>query len=231
MPVSAETLRLLMDAGVEGDELLRIVESIDAQQAPERSAGAVRQARYRANKKAQTVTGDVTSDVTQSVTPRVHVEDNPSNLEITGKGRKKTTREDLTDFEAELFKLLDADRVHALVAVRKHKGGKLNGHSARLLVAKINACGLSPAQAADTMALRNWISIEAEWLKRDLPKPHSTASPAKPKKQTLATMWHDEARQHGIIDDPSSPPNGRVVPSLPAGQNQSPGVARRYAGT
>lgn len=54
MPVSAETLRRLMAAGVTGDALLGVVESIDADAASaasrlleEQTAAAARQARYR----------------------------------------------------------------------------------------------------------------------------------------------------------------------------------------
>ena len=69
MPVSADTLRKLMDAGLSGDALLDVVASIDADNVQKsRSNGAERQARYRA-KKASTVTSDVTRDVTKSVTP------------------------------------------------------------------------------------------------------------------------------------------------------------------
>lgn len=78
MPVSAHTLRLLMEAGLAGDALLAIVEQIDTDMAAtgpavERTAAAVRQQRYRARKKEaeqsqQSVTRDVTRDVTTSVT-------------------------------------------------------------------------------------------------------------------------------------------------------------------
>lgn len=69
MPVSAATLKLLIDAGVTGDALVAIVASIDEDAAPReqgRSAGAIRQERYR---KRHAVTGEsVTCDVTRDVT-------------------------------------------------------------------------------------------------------------------------------------------------------------------
>lgn len=69
MPVSAETLSKLMDAGLDGDALLDVVRSIDADMDSRkpRTKGAERQARYRA-KKAENVTSDVTCDVTSDVT-------------------------------------------------------------------------------------------------------------------------------------------------------------------
>lgn len=75
MPVSAQTLQALQEAGVAGDALLKIVRSIDADMvnisvsAP-RSAGAERQARYR-ERKTRDVTGDVTGDVTPIATSDV----------------------------------------------------------------------------------------------------------------------------------------------------------------
>lgn len=48
MTISANTLALLIAAGLEGDELMAIVRSIEADTAPKaKSAGAERQARYR----------------------------------------------------------------------------------------------------------------------------------------------------------------------------------------
>lgn len=182
MPVSAETLRLLMDAGVEGDDLLRIVASIDADNpAKTRSANAERQARFREKRKAESVTNNATSNVTQSVTPRAHVEDNLQTNNLSGSSeKKKTSRQDMADFQSELSSILDAERVQALIDVRRKKGGKLNGHSARLLIAKINDSGLTPGEAADTMVLRNWISIERSWVDRNSQsKPQATAPPGR----------------------------------------------------
>ena len=76
MPVSADTLRLLMSHGITGDDLIEIVASIDADHSrveKERSSAAIRQARYRENKKIQRnetcdVTNNVTCDVTRYVT-------------------------------------------------------------------------------------------------------------------------------------------------------------------
>jgi hypothetical protein len=76
----------------------------------------------------------------------------------------------------------------------------------------------------------DWHATWRNWFQRDLPKPHSTASP-KPKQLTKATMWREEARNHGILNDPSSPTDGRVVESHAGRQNQSSGIALRYAGT
>lgn len=69
MPVSANTLRMLMDAGLSGDELLAVVASIDADAQIEpkpKSGAALRQQRYR-DRKSANVTSDVTSDVTISL--------------------------------------------------------------------------------------------------------------------------------------------------------------------
>lgn len=161
MPVSAETLRLLMDAGVEGDELLRIVESIDRTPTKERSANAERQARHRAKKAAEIVT----NNVTESVTPRVRVEDNLQTKEITGKGRKKTAREDEADFVAAISPILDAERIESLCAVRRKKGATFSAHAGRLLSKALSACP-NVAEAADEMVLRNWTGVKPEWMEK-----------------------------------------------------------------
>lgn len=79
MPVSADTLELLISKGITGADLVEVVRSIDADQerlaappaetipAPAKSSGAIRQARYRA-RKDKTVTSDVTHNITSDVT-------------------------------------------------------------------------------------------------------------------------------------------------------------------
>jgi hypothetical protein len=106
------------------------------------------------------------------------------------------------------------------------------------------AAGMSTSEAlASSKRMHNWSLSDPKgkkldwhatwrnWFQRDLPKPNSTDSPAKPKQLTKATMWREEARNHGILNDPSSPTDGRVVESHAGRQNQSSGIALRYAGT
>lgn len=178
MPVSAQTLRLLMEAGIEGDELLAIVESIDAEQTPAaRSSSAVRQARYRARKKAESVTGDVTRDVTESVTPvtpLTRVDEKQPNIDTKSPSKKTTPTRDAAEFRSELAGDLDADRIEALVKHRRTKKAQVTAHAARLFKRDAAACGLSIADAADTCISRNWITVKPEWLQR----PHARGSPA-----------------------------------------------------
>lgn len=65
MTISAATLRKLINAGLSGEALIDIVESIENDMKPVRSSGAERQARYRERKRNER---DVTSDVTGDVT-------------------------------------------------------------------------------------------------------------------------------------------------------------------
>jgi hypothetical protein len=222
MPVSAETLRLLMDAGVDGDDLLRIVESIDNTPKP-RSANAERQARHRERLRAAGVTNNVTNNVTESVTPHVRVEDNLQTKEISGQGKKKTARENLADFVSELSSILDADRVQALVEVRRTKGGKLNGHAARLLIAKIRDCGIAPAEAADAMALRNWISIEPEWL-GNRKSSQATAPPPPRNAGELARL----ELLNGTRNDPPNPEPRLLEARDGNRETGGSGIARRF---
>lgn len=66
MAISSQTLKMLIDAGISGEQLVEIVQSIESDQQPKRSSGAERQARYR-NKK--TLQRDVTETVTEKVSP------------------------------------------------------------------------------------------------------------------------------------------------------------------
>lgn len=179
MPVSSDTLRLLMAAGLDGDDLLRVVASIDADNQPgKRSTGATRQARYRANLRAKSVTGDVTSDVTESVTgdaPLTRVEDKPLTTEITKAGSKKTRSADADAFKAELSDL-DPEHLTALIEHRRRKRGAITAKAARMFRSDAERCGLTLADAVDTCIRRNWIALEPEWLA----KPNARAGPERP---------------------------------------------------
>lgn len=64
MSISANTLELLMKAGLEGSALLAIVRSMEADMVKPVSTNAERQARYRAKHKAERNESNVTGDVT-----------------------------------------------------------------------------------------------------------------------------------------------------------------------
>lgn len=63
--MNVETLRLLVAKGLSPQDILEVAETLDAPKP--RSAAAIRQARYRANHKAEGATCDVTNDVTRDV--------------------------------------------------------------------------------------------------------------------------------------------------------------------
>lgn len=164
MPVSAQTLKLLMDAGVQGDDLVAIVESIDSDNAPKpRSGAAERQARYRAKKKGETVTDDATNNVTQSVTeasqPRARVEKTQQTIDKPN-GKNKTPS---VTQRQHLETVLDAERAEAVIEHRKRIRKPLTAHAAKLLAGKLGRCS-DPNAAADAMVSNGWQGFEPEWL-------------------------------------------------------------------
>jgi hypothetical protein len=214
----------LIAAKVSHDVIMETVLAFEAQQTDalekRREADRNRQNRKR--------NGDVTLSHVTRPPSRSHagVEDNLSKKDITGKKDKKDTApaalSDLEAFRAEVSQLLDAERVEAIVKHRRAKKGQLTAHAARLFIADAKAAGLSLPDAVDTCISRNWITVKADWLN----KPQATAPP---KKTTLATMWHEEARNHGILNDPPSQTTRHLDASLPRGQDQGTGLARRIA--
>jgi len=129
VPVSASTLRLLMAAGLGGDALLAVVESIEADAVRPKSSGAERQARYRA-RRAASVTSDVTRNVTESdatppnkessPTPPKEINPPPSSLRSVSRSARE---DDDVEFEfSENFWPLYPHKVGkptALIAFRK----------------------------------------------------------------------------------------------------------------
>jgi len=92
MPISADTLRKLLDAGLSGDELVDVVASIDADHSATpkpRSSQALRQERYRQRRDAERHS-DVTSDASRDdeaspdkEIPHTPLEINPINSALT----------------------------------------------------------------------------------------------------------------------------------------------------
>jgi hypothetical protein len=223
VPVSAETLRLLMDAGIEGDDLLRIVESID-QTPKQRSANAERQARFRAKNKGEGVISNVISNVTKSVTSPARVEGNSSNLEISNKNNKKTAREHLSDFKASLLDLGE-ERLEALVLHRKAKNAALTGYAAKLFRKDCADSGISTAAGADMAMSRGWITVKAEWL-RD--KQRSTAPPPRePRNAGERAFLAMQGRKSEL--EPTENLSGRLGQSDGRRQIEGSGIARQFA--
>jgi chromatin remodeling complex protein RSC6 len=208
--MTVEQIGVVMRIMAEAEDAMKVAEEA------RKSVARERVQRWREKQKDAVTLPKLNGNATVRLT---RVEDSSSKKDISGKEEKKEGRSQATRLPADWTIPNDwlQDALRAGMDIPQALASAARMHNWSL---------------SDTKGKKlDWRATWRNWFQRDLPKPHSTASPDKPKKQTLATMWHDEARQHGIIDDPSSPSNGRVVPSLPAGQNQSPGVARRYAGT
>jgi hypothetical protein len=210
----------LIAAGVPGEVILATVKAFEDQQTDSAEKGKEKaRARWRKWKDNQPTNVSKRLPTTANASNLLVRVDNSSSKKEDNQKEKKEGRSQATR--------LPADWLTPKPWIAEAVAAGLSLDEAYASARRMHNWSLSDPKGKKL----DWHATWRNWFQRDLPKPHSTASPANLKKQTLATMWHDEARQHGIIDDPSSPSNGRVVPSLPAGQNQSPGVARRYAGT
>ncbi|MGN6534281.1 MAG: hypothetical protein ACTHKQ_00950 [Mesorhizobium sp.] len=127
---------------------------------------------------------------------------------------------------AALETVLDAERAAAVLEHRKRIGKPLTAHAAKLIAAKL-AQWPDPNFAADEMISNGWQGFKPEWLeRRTAPQNQSTAPPKKP---TLASMWTEEAKALGIIDEPASQQDRRLGASLPGGHDQGADFARRIA--
>lgn len=196
MTVGANTLRLLMEAGIHGEDLIEIVESIEADNAPKQSSGAARQARYRARKNAEKAASDVTSDVTDGVTqaslPRARVEETQKpKSKTTGKNNRKPTP------RAELESVLDSEHAAAVIEHRQRLRKPLTPRAASLL-AKSLSQARDPNAAADVMIERGWIGFKPEWLE-------NCNGGRAPPSNGIAEAFEEVRRELGIEDEPDSP--------------------------
>lgn len=236
MPVTAETLRLLMEAGIEGDDLLRIVESIDSAPEKVRSANAERQARFRERKKAQGVTTNVTSNATRNVTdvtPLARVEDNLQTKELAGqKESKKAAPKALSEiaaFKADLEQDATPEQVEAFVSHRKSKKGQNSAYAAKLFRRDAEACGLSVSEAIDTAISRGWLTVKPEYLtQRRVQGPRSGAPPGEPR--TVAEFARQTLREMELLpDEPSRQEPRRVDAGQRSADPPGSGITRRFA--
>jgi hypothetical protein len=75
----------------------------------------------------------------------------------------------------------------------------------------------------------DWHATWRNWFLRALESQSKATGPPKP--VTLASMWRDEARNLGILNDPPSQSDRRVEARFASGDNSTPGFARRIAST
>lgn len=148
------------------------------------------------SKRLQTTANDSQQLTRDRVT---RVEDKSQTTEIEPQP-KKNTPNDVAAFKAALSGVCDADRVEAIIKHRRTKRGQITGHAAKLFIRDAEACGLTVPQAVDTCISRNWITVNADWLKpnqRGSPpaKPRTTADVAADLLHSMETANADPAAE------------------------------------
>jgi hypothetical protein len=115
-----------------------------------------------------------------------------NNLEIPKEDKKDNSAakplSDLSSFKAELAPILSAERIDALVELRRKKKAIINQNAGKLLAKALCACP-DVGEAADEMVLRNWTSVKPEWLSSR----QSTAPPthAPPRERTILDVLNE----------------------------------------
>jgi hypothetical protein len=236
MKLTPHVIDAMLAAGCTAEQIAAAVKAAmhqdDESQADRRERDRVRKREQRAREK-----NNENNDRVQSVTRTARDgADTPSDKEAphtpkeinsprsAPKGASLTPR-------AELETVLDADHAAAVVEHRQRLRKPLTARAAQLLAGKLSRC-VDPNAAADAMVANGWQGFEPEWLEsRTAPQQRATAPPGKAGKPTLASMWTDEAKAFGIIDEPASQQDRRLGTGLPGGRDQSPDFARRIAST
>ena len=158
MPVSAATLRLLMEVGVTGEALLRVTESIEkdnAQTVTPVTPNAARQARFRARQRAlKALRNNVTSNVTASA--RARVDGSSSLTESTGKKKKEPAKRAIP---VDAWKPPDE-----LLEFATAQGFTLTRYGTELDKMRDWARGTGAVKKDWTAAARNWLRRVADEL-------------------------------------------------------------------
>lgn len=227
--MNADTFRKLAALGLTHDQMAGVLEIIEADAETRKEKARARVQRWREKKRDETPRNVTERNVTQQDGSRegvTRVEDNLLTKKISGKEEKKESAakpRGVDDFIAELSPILDAERIDALVAVRRKKGATFSALAGRSL-AKALRSWPNVNEAADEMVLRNWTGFKPDWMAK-----RSTGPPSKPK--SIGDIFRDDAKRMGIIpnDNPPDPPPERLAISDRSRESSSPGIARRFA--
>lgn len=157
MPVSANTLRLLIDAGIEGDELVAVVASIDADMMPRHidEQAERRRAKDRARARVRRQSADNPQTECKKVPPHTPPKKTTTPQNPTG-SLPPTAK-------SELETVLSPEMAKNVIAHRKKIRKPLTDHAAKLLAGKFARCR-DPAEAANAMIANGWQGFEPEWM-------------------------------------------------------------------
>lgn len=193
MTVSADTIAILLASGVSADRLVDVVRSIEADHAPAepraRTAGAIRQERYRDRQASLSDASDVTGDASRDVThpSPSSPNDNNSNPHHPHSNNKPRAKSSLGETKSILETALSAETAAEIIAHRKAIKSPLTPGAARGLAKSFAAFGDAEA-AARAMMANGWRGFDPAWMQR-------TASPragpgSTPRGQSMAEMSH-----------------------------------------
>ena len=185
MPVSADTLDLLMRAGFKGTALVEVVRSIDRDNTPKKTGSAERQARYRERHRV-TQQSDVTTVTNEPPTRAEPEQLTPTQQETKTKEQKdRSPSAPKTSPRDQLARVLDAERAEAVVEHRSRLRKPLTAHGAKVLAGKFARCP-DPNLAADEMIANGWIGFRPDWLANRT----STGPPNGNGKPTMFDVYH-----------------------------------------
>ena len=163
-------IRQMLANGLSIEQALVAAEAIEAQMAV-KTARQKRNARYYQERKQRLKTSELRRpEVRRFKTPNVliktplaRVEDNPSTIELSGKGKNNTPSRlnGATPREA-LLECLSTDSADAVLAHRRALRRPLTTRAAQLLAKGFTATG-DPNAAADMMIERGWQGFKPEW--------------------------------------------------------------------
>jgi hypothetical protein len=171
----ADLVQELVDAGASPQMIAIAVRAVETAGQPRpRSAGAIRQARYRA-KASQGVTSDVTTDahgddgdVTGDVAEHntVPSPSPPRDINSTPPSTPSTERSARATPRSILLGCLSAEMTEAVIDHRRAKRSPLTVAAAKLLAKSLVETGDPPA-AVEMMIERGWTAIKPSWFERE----------------------------------------------------------------
>jgi hypothetical protein len=173
--VKPETFRKLAAAGLSHEQMALVLEIMDEQERAHSEAEEARKsiARDRVNRWRERHKDDVTlQKVTETQRNGLRAADAPVDVkQITNRTTKVEKKEkdadkplsDLEAFKAEISPILDSARIDAICAVRRKKRAVFSAHAGQLLSKALLSCP-DVLVAADAMILRNWTSVQPDWL-------------------------------------------------------------------
>jgi hypothetical protein len=222
--MTPELFRKLSALGLSNDQMAGVLEVMEAEAEGRKSKARARWHKWKASQPDTNVSQRLQTSANVS-SPLAGGEDNLPTSKISGKQENKSETRDR-----------QFDQLWAVYPRKTGKAPSRKAFDAALKLADFPTILAGAERYAEERAGQDsqYTKHATTWLHgqhwQDEPEPPRQMQPraaSPPKPPTIASMWRDEGRKLGILDDPANSTDRRLEDRLARGPDQSSNPARR----